>query len=188
MNGRPGALEALLCLTPLAKLPRTGWLLAHVPAPESVADHALGACLVALSLGPRVEPPLEVDRAVSLLAVHDAPEAYLGDIPKAGSELLPDGAKRTAEERAADRLLSPLSGVARERWAEFAAGDTRESRFARVCDKLHMGVMLVAYARSGQRGLSDFAATLAELDCAEFTPCDALRAEILAAIEELEAR
>ena len=70
--------------------------------------------------------------------------------------------------------------LARERWAEYASAATREARFARLCDKLHMGVVLVALARSGQRGLSDFVSTLAQLDCSEFAPCAELLAAILA--------
>lgn len=177
------ALDALLATTALERLPRTGWLLAGVPRPESVAAHSHGAALVALALGPRVEPALDVDRALALLVVHDVPEALLTDLPRSASELLPPGAKRAAEDAAAERLLPALSGLAVERRAEYVAGDSREARFAALCDRLHMGVVLVAYRRAGQRGLDDFAATIAALDCAEFPPCAALQAEVLAAVE-----
>ena len=72
-------LEPLLHLLPLDRLPRTGWLLAGISAPESVAAHSLGTALVALSLGPAVRPELNVDRAIALALVHDAPEALLSD-------------------------------------------------------------------------------------------------------------
>ena len=47
-----------------------------------------------------------------------------------------------------------------------------------------MGVVLVALRRAGHRGLEDFAQTLRELDTDGFAPCEALRAEIVAAAEE----
>lgn len=177
-------LEALLPLLALDRLPRTGWLLAGVPEPESVAAHALGTALVVLALGPRVAPPLEVDRAVSLAVLHDAPEALLTDLPRDAAACLPPGAKAEAERRAADRLLPPLSPLARERFEEFRTGATREARFVRLCDRLHLGLRWVGYRRAGARGLEGFRAGLAALDCAEFPPCGALLAEILAAAPE----
>ena len=67
-------LDALLALVPLESLPRTGWIQRGVATPESIAGHVLGTGFVALALAPRVEPPLDVDRVVSLCAVHDAPD------------------------------------------------------------------------------------------------------------------
>ncbi|MCB9914680.1 MAG: HD domain-containing protein [Planctomycetes bacterium] len=177
-------LDALLALVPLEALPRTGWIQRGVPAPESVAAHVLGTAWVALALAPRVTPPLDVDRVVALCAVHDAPEALLGDLPRSGARLLPAGAKRAAEERAAELLLGPLSPAALERHREALALDTREARLAKLCDGLQLGVRLLAYRRAGQRGLDEFVATVAALDCAEFEPAAALQRELLAALAE----
>ena len=172
--------DALLALLALDRLPRTGWIQAGVAEPESVAAHSFGSALIALALGPRVEPALDTDRAVALAVVHDVPEALLGDLPRTAAECLPDGAKAHAEERAAERLLGPLGPTAEERFAEFAARESREARFARVCEKLHLGLRLVGYHRAGARGLAEFRATLADLDCEDFEPCGALRDALLA--------
>lgn len=176
-------LEALLRLVPLDHLPRTGWLLAGVAAPESIAGHAHGMALLALALAPRVAPALDADRAAALALVHDAPEAWLGDIPRPGARCLPPGAKRAAEDAAADALLGGLSALARERYAEYEAAATREARFARLCDGLQLGVRLVAYRRAGARGLAEFRATVAALDCSEFAPCEELQRAILTALD-----
>ena len=58
-----------------------------------------------------------------------------------------------------------------------------EREVARLCDKLHLGLRLLAYLRAGARGLGEFCSTLAELDCGEFPPCERLRVEILEAID-----
>ncbi len=181
-------LSALLPLLALDRLPRTGWLLAGVAAPESVAAHSLGTALVALALGPRVEPALDVDRAVALAVVHDAPEALLTDLPRAAAECLPAGAKAEGERRAAARLLAPLSALAHGRFDEFQAQATREARFARICDGLHLGLRWLGYRRAGARNLGEFRAGLERLDCAEFAPCAELRRELLAAADELDRR
>lgn len=172
-------LDALLALIPLDRLPRTGWIQAGIPHPESVAAHSLGCCQVALALAPRVEPAVDTDRVVALTAVHDLPEALLSDLPRSASELLPDGAKRTAEDRAASELLGALSEDALERHREYQEQATREARLARICDRLHLGLRALAYRRAGSRGLGEFAATLRELDASEFAPAAELRAAML---------
>jgi len=176
-------LNALLKLTALERLPRAGWLLAGQAVAEPVAAHGLGTCLVVLALGPAVEPAIDLDRAVSLAALHDAPEALLTDLPKVASQLLPPGAKRQAEELAARELLAPLSAAALARWREFHAGETREARFVRLCDKLQMGVRALAYAQSGARGLGEFRASIEELEADEFEPCARLRDQLVAALD-----
>jgi len=178
-------LEALSALLPLDRLPRTGWLVAGVADPESVAAHSLGTALVVLALGPRVEPRLDVDRAVSLAVLHDAPEALLTDLPRAAVECLPPGAKAAGERRAAERLLVPLSELAWLRFEEFRAQETREARFVRLCDQLHLGLRWLGYRREGARVPGGFRAGLEALACGEFAPCAELRSEILAAADEL---
>ena len=173
-------LPALIALQPLETLRRTGWVLRGIAEPETIAGHVLGTCHAILALGPRVEPPIDVERCLAIALVHDAPEALLGDLPKSAAELLPPGAKRTAEEGAARRLLGGLSPLAVERFAEHQSQSTREARFARLCDRLQMGVRMVGYRRIGVRGLEDFAASIRALDCSEFAPAARLREEILA--------
>jgi putative hydrolase of HD superfamily len=174
-------LESLLPLHPLHHLPRTGWILRGIPHPESVGDHVLATAWLVLALGPRVAPAIDVERALSMAVLHDTPEALTGDWPRSVADLLPRGTKHAAEDRAAERLLAPLSSLALERWREYRAQATREARFARVCDRLQLGVRLVAYVRAGHAGLAEFRATVSELDCAEFPAAAELKAEILAA-------
>ncbi len=179
------SLETLLRLLPLERLPRTGWILAGISAPETVAAHSLGTAFVVLALAPRVLPPLDVDRAVALAVVHDAPEAETGDLPPGVSSRLPRGAKEALEAEWARELLAPLSEPALERYQEVRAGRTREARFTRICDTLQLGVRLVGYVRAGARGLDPFHTRLAALVCEEFPPCEELRREILAALREI---
>jgi len=175
-------LNSLLALQPLEHLTRTGWAMHGISNPESIAAHINSMCHVVIALGPRIEPRLDTDRALALVAVHDAPEALMGDLPRSAGELLPAGAKHQAERTAAERLLAPLSDYAHERYVEYRAGETREARFVGLCDRLQLGVRLVAYERSGVRGLEEFHAVVHDLDCTEFAPAQELRREIVAAL------
>jgi putative hydrolase of HD superfamily len=182
MSASSPLLGALLALQPLHDLPRTGWILRGIDDPESVGDHVLSTAFVVLALAPRVDPPLNLERALALALVHDVPEALTGDLPRTASMLLPPGAKAAMEGEAARRLLAPLSRTALDLWNECAAKESREARFVHVCDRLQLGLRLVAYARAGRRGLEEFAQTVQELDCREFPAAAALRDEILAAV------
>ena len=172
-------LAALLELAALARLPRTGWLQAGRPTAESIAAHSHGVAVLVLALAGEVEPPLDVDRAVALAVVHDAPEALIGDLPKSASELLPPGAKAAAEAEAGARLLGVFAPAAHARLVEFAKGASREARFVKVCDRLQLGVELVALARGGARGLGRFEGVLAGLVCGDFAPAERMRVELL---------
>lgn len=181
-------LDALMPLLVLDRLPRTGWLLAGVPSPESVAAHSLGTALVVLALGPCLEPPIDVDHAVSLAVLHDAPEARLTDLPRIATDCFAPGAKAAAERVAAQHLLAPLSAAALAGFEEFQAQATREARFVKLCDKLHLGLRWLGYRREGSGNLAGFRPGLASLACDEFAPCGTLRAEILAAADALDER
>lgn len=176
-------LEPILGLLPLDDLPRTGWVLRGIPAPESIAGHILSTAYVALALTPDVTPALDLGRVLTMTLVHDAPEALTGDLPRIAAELLPEGAKAQLEAGATERLLRPLAPIAAEAFAEYRSQATREARFVRLCDKLQLGARHVAYVRAGQQGLEEFRAVAAGLDCSEFAPAEALRLEILSALD-----
>jgi len=179
---RAAALPSLLALQPLETLPRTGWAMQGIAQPETIAGHVLGTCHMILALGPEVLPPIDVERCLALALVHDAPEVLIGDMPRSATALFPVGAKARAEDAAAARVLGGLSPLAIERYGEYRAQATRESRFARLCDRLQMGVRLVGYRRLGLRGLEEFVAAIESVDGSEFEPAARLREEILAAL------
>ena len=95
-------LAALTSLLALDRIPRTGWLLNGVEDPESIAGHIVSTAHLILALGPEVDPPLDVDRALALAIVHDSPEAWTGDLPKHVSDGLPPGLKQELEARGRD--------------------------------------------------------------------------------------
>ena len=179
MSTAQHTLDALLGLQPLERLPRTGWILAGVREPETIAAHVLGTAQLALALLPGIAPPLDPTRTLAMALVHDAPEARSGDLPRAAAARLPRGAKRAMEEAIAADLLADLGPLARSAWREFAERATREARFVRVCDGLQLGVRLIGYLRAGAGGLGEFRRTLEELDAGEFPPAEDLRQAIL---------
>jgi 5'-deoxynucleotidase YfbR-like HD superfamily hydrolase len=91
------------------------------------------------------------------------------------------------EEAAMRELGSPFGAEAFERWREYEAGESAEARFVRLCDGLQLGLRLLAYRRSGRRGLGDFDVGLRELDCSEFAALAELHVALLHELGELPA-
>ncbi|MBJ73085.1 MAG: oxetanocin [Sandaracinus sp.] len=146
----------VLRLDPLADLPRTGWLLRGVAAPESIAAHSHGVALVAMLLvdalrerGERVDG----ERVLRMALVHDAPEAATGDVPMPVKSPALDAALKDAEATLAARLLG--EGYA-ALWREAEAQESLEARVVKAADKIQMMIKLLAYEAQGRGALREF--------------------------------
>lgn len=151
----------------LKRLPRTGWLLAGVAQPESVAEHSWATALLALALAHEVnrsapeqglDGPLDVGRVAQIALVHDLAEATLTDLPRRATALLGEGVKHAAEERALDDLLG--TGVDAEAllalWRDYDRSASPEARLVRDADKLEMVYQAYCYEIAGHRKLDEF--------------------------------
>ena len=151
----------------LKSLPRTGWLLAGVSQPESVADHAYGTVALAsflcdlINAAPEAEglsEMLDPQRVMRIALVHDLAEATLTDLPKRASDLLGSDVKHAAEQRAIERIMAefPAGALYVDLWSEYEAAATPEARLVRDADKLDMVLQAAAYSRSSGAALDEF--------------------------------
>ncbi|KJH67842.1 HD domain-containing protein [Chromobacterium violaceum] len=117
---------------------------------ENSAEHSWQIALLASSLAPYAAEPVNMDRVVAMLLVHDIGEIETGDTivyAEGGWE------ERKAQELACvSRIFGMLPEAQRSRflalWNEFEAGETAEARFAHAADRA-MPVLL-NLANSGQ--------------------------------------
>lgn len=149
-SGPEALLEQILDLERLDQIPRTGYLQRGVEGAESVTEHSWHVATLAWTLLPHVRPIDEL-RVLELALLHDVGELTLGDIPRPGAALLPQGAKASAEDQAL-RLILRASGARAEALIdELTARASREARFVHACDQLQLLVKTLLYAR-WQRG------------------------------------
>lgn len=110
---------------------------------ENSAEHSWQLALFALTLRPFAASPVDIDRVIRMLLVHD-----LGEIDTGDTMTFVEGgwAERKQDELAAVRRIFGLLPAAEAAdllslWQEFEHGDTPESRYANAIDRV-MPVLL----------------------------------------------
>ncbi|HYC93402.1 MAG TPA: HD domain-containing protein [Thermoanaerobaculia bacterium] len=117
---------------------------------ENSAEHSWQIALLAASLAPYAEEPIDVDRVIQMLLVHDIGEIDTGDTMFYVEEGLSD--RKTAERNAVTRIFGllpePQRGKFLSLWNEFEEARTPESRFANAADRAMP--VLINLASGGQ--------------------------------------
>ena len=124
----------------LKALARAGWIRKGIDNPESVAAHSWGLAILCLEFGPRVHPPLNIERVLALALIHDLPEVIAGDItPHDGISKVE---KQEREYKSATQLLNPTM---LDLWQEYDANITPEATFVHTMDKIDMAIQAIVY-------------------------------------------
>ena len=117
---------------------------------ENSAEHSWQIALLAASLAPYAASPIDINRVVAMLLVHDIGEIDTGDTMVYVEEGVAE--RKAAEAAAVTRIFGMLpepQGVKfLALWQEFEDADTPEARFAHAADRA-MPVLL-NLANSGQ--------------------------------------
>lgn len=105
---------------------------------ENTAEHSWHATMIALVLAEYSNEPIDVQRAIKMLLVHDIVEIDAGDTFAFDAVGYLDKAER--EQAGAARIFGLLPGdqgaELRELWEEFEAGKSPEAKFANMADRL----------------------------------------------------
>lgn len=160
-------LQLLNHINDLKQLPRTGWLLAGVSAPESIAEHALGVTFVAWLLaeeinrdltGNGLRTPLQLEQVLKISLLHDLGESLLTDLPRVSAQLLGPGIKQQAEAAALGQILAdqPEGAAWLALWTDYDQAGSPEARLVKDADKLEMIHQALRYELHGNRGLQGF--------------------------------
>jgi putative hydrolase of HD superfamily len=110
---------------------------------ESVAEHSWQMALMALLMHRHLEHPVDIERTLKMILVHDLVEAEVGDVPffdKGERKRL----KAAREQQAIEKIraaLDPATGQEiYDLWQEYEAKATAETRFATALDHLEVQV------------------------------------------------
>jgi putative hydrolase of HD superfamily len=139
----PGRAESLLGFLALADRLKTVERRGRVVLPdgttrrENSAEHCWNVALLALLLAGDVAAPVDLGRALSMIAVHDLVEVEAGDTfaYDAAGRLTQAAREQAAADLVFATLPPDLGPALRALWEEFEAGETAEARFAMACDR-----------------------------------------------------
>ncbi len=113
-------------------------LLADASRNENSAEHSWHLAMVAMAMAPHAAEPVELERVIRILLVHDIVEVDAGDVDIYDVE--GRKAKEAEEIQAADRIFAllpdPQASELRALWDEYEARATPEAKFAYACDRL----------------------------------------------------
>lgn len=117
---------------------------------ENSAEHSWQIAMLAASLAPYAPEPVDMNRVIAMLLVHDIGEIDTGDTIVYATEGWEE--RKAAELAAVKRIFGLLPAAQGEPflalWQEFDAADSAESRFANAADRA-MPVLL-NLANNGQ--------------------------------------
>ena len=104
---------------------------------ENSAEHSWHVCLSALMLKDFANEPINIDRVIKMLLIHDLGEIDAGDTIIYASETKE---QKDAEAAGVSRLLELLPGNKTEEymalWYEFEAGETADAAYAKSIDRV----------------------------------------------------
>jgi putative hydrolase of HD superfamily len=138
----------------LKRYPRTGWLTAGVPSPESVADHSYRASVIAAVIA--TMEGADPQRAAFLALWHDSQETRTTDLSHLTKEYVTAASNAEVTSAQVARLPGALADVISAAVAEYEARQTPEARCARDADKVELVLQAREYTGQGHPGLRPY--------------------------------
>lgn len=106
---------------------------------ENSAEHSWHLALYALTLAEHAVRPVDTERVIAMLLIHDLVEIDAGDQPihTAGADAgVKDAAERAAAQRIFGLLPAPQGAALHALWQEFEAAETDDAIFAKALDRV----------------------------------------------------
>jgi putative hydrolase of HD superfamily len=147
----------------LVKIPRTGWIMAGVREPESVADHCYEAALMAYTLTRYIPEPVDMGKVLTMLLFHEIGESRLTDLPRRGSVYMKQ-AKGLAESQIGRDVIGDIAPELLDILQEFHERATVEARLAEACEELQILFAALMYAKERNGDLTEYRLDVAKYD------------------------
>ena len=140
-------LEFYLLATELKDKIRRGWKIWNIDRErvESVAEHIYGTCILAISIDSEFELDIDIYKVVMMIVLHEIEEIKIGDLTP--FDKVTKEEKRKIGKQAVEEILNTLNKKVQyiELIEEFESMKTKESTFAKMCDKLEVDIQCKIY-------------------------------------------
>lgn len=148
MNTSEKILEFYFATNKLKNTLRTGWIYWSVEGVrvESIAEHVFGTLMLAVSVyaNSKEFENLDIEKVALMLALHETEEILIGDITMFDKDRL--ATKKEAGRKAVEKLFNEgNSKKFLDLIAEFEKRETKEAKFAYMCDKMEADLQAFIY-------------------------------------------
>jgi putative hydrolase of HD superfamily len=143
----------------LKRYKRTGWMIAGIDNPESIAEHSFRTAIIGYLLA--AMEGADPAKTAALCLFHDTQETRIGDVPSVGKPYVvtAPNPEVTADQVAA---FPPDAGQAvRELVEEYEARQSAEARLAKDADKLECLIQAREYQAQGHEDVPPWIETSA---------------------------
>ena len=151
MDREKNVLTYYLICNKLKSTIRTGWQDWHVSKRriESVAEHVYGVQMLAIAMHSEYEyADVDIRKVILMLAIHELGETVIGDLTP--FQISKEEKERIEHEAVHIILKGLLNGKQIEKlFLEFDAHETKEAKFAYMCDKLECDLQCKLYDQEG---------------------------------------
>lgn len=132
---------------------------------ENSGEHSWHVALYALVMAEHATQPVQIDRVLKMMLIHDLVEIDAGDVPIHSAAARDPAAQDAAEQAAATRIFGLLPpDQAREfraLWDEFEAAETDDAIFAKSIDRVQP---VLANLATGGQSWVDYDVTREQLE------------------------
>lgn len=135
----------------LKRYKRTGWLVAGVRDPESVAEHSFRTAIIAGMIA-KLEGG-NPERAAFMALFHDTQETRITDIPYIGKRYLTAASNEQVTADQVRGVPGPVADMVRDAVAEYEEKASVEAVCARDADKLECLIQAVEYREQGRHNV-----------------------------------
>ena len=136
---------------------RSGWNKWNIDRQrvESVAEHIYGTCILAIAIDSEFDLGIDIYKVVMMLTLHEIEEVKIGDLTP--FDKITAEEKRRIGKLAVEEVLSPLTkGINYiELIEEFEKLETKEAKFAKMCDKLEADIQAKIYCEEKAIQMND---------------------------------
>lgn len=135
---------------------RSGWIQWNIDRErvESVAEHIYGTCILAIAIDSEFDLNIDLYKVVMMLVLHEIEEVKIGDITPFDNVTKEE--KRKIGKQAVQEVFGDLTKKNEyiQLIEEFENLETKESKFAKMCDKLEADIQVKLYCEEKSLDIS----------------------------------
>lgn len=148
-------LDCFVELSSLSRIKRTGFVLAGVTEPETVADHSYETALFAYILSKHVDAEFDLGKVLAIAIFHEVGEARLADLPRRSKKYVRKF-KSNAEREAGLDILDGVAEEIIELLDELHECSTPEARLVEAAEELQIIFKAMLYAKENRGDLTEY--------------------------------